>query len=74
MAKRNMVVGMDVHKGSIDVSVAEDGRLGDRLKGTYVLFQSRSLNLAPRHRDHRCSDANPGCTRHQGSGRKDVRV
>jgi transposase len=29
MEKRNMFVGMDVHKASIDVSVAEDGRQGE---------------------------------------------
>jgi transposase len=29
MAKRNMFVGMDVHKESIDISIAEDGRHGD---------------------------------------------
>lgn len=29
MAKRNMFVGMDVHKESIDVSIAEEGRAGE---------------------------------------------
>lgn len=29
MAKRNMFVGMDVHKESIDISLAEDGRDGE---------------------------------------------
>jgi transposase len=29
MGKRNMFVGMDVHKESIDISVAEDGRRGE---------------------------------------------
>jgi transposase len=29
MAKRNMFVGMDVHKESIDVSIAEEGRDGE---------------------------------------------
>ena len=29
MAKRSMFVGMDVHKESIDVSLAEDGRDGE---------------------------------------------
>ena len=29
MAKRNMFVGLDVHKDSIDISVAEDGRHGE---------------------------------------------
>ena len=29
MAKRSMFVGMDVHKESIDVSLAEEGRGGD---------------------------------------------
>src|SRR3990167_7341767 len=29
MAKRNMFVGMDVHKESIDVSLAEEGRHGE---------------------------------------------
>jgi transposase len=29
MANRNMFVGMDVHKESIDISVAEEGRQGD---------------------------------------------
>ena len=29
MAKRNMFVGMDVHKESIDVSIAEEGRGGE---------------------------------------------
>ena len=29
MAKRNMFVGMDVHKESIDLSLAEDGRQGE---------------------------------------------
>ena len=29
MAKRNMFVGMDVHKESIDVSMAEEGRDGE---------------------------------------------
>jgi transposase len=29
MAKRNMFVGLDVHKDSIDVSVAEEGRAGE---------------------------------------------
>jgi hypothetical protein len=29
MAKRNMFVGMDVHKESIDVSIAEEGRSGE---------------------------------------------
>ena len=29
MGKRSMFVGMDVHKESIDISVAEDGRQGD---------------------------------------------
>ena len=29
MAKRSMFVGMDVHKESIDISVAEDGRQGE---------------------------------------------
>ena len=28
MAKRSMFVGMDVHKESIDISVAEEGRQG----------------------------------------------
>ncbi len=30
MAKRSMFVGMDVHKESIDVSIAEEGRALDR--------------------------------------------
>jgi len=29
MAKRSMFVGMDVHKETIDISIAEDGRLGE---------------------------------------------
>ena len=29
MAKRSMFVGMDVHKESIDVSLAEEGRNGE---------------------------------------------
>jgi transposase len=29
MGKRNMFVGMDVHKESIDISVAEEGRRGE---------------------------------------------
>ncbi len=29
MANRNMFVGMDVHKESIDVSIAEEGRSGE---------------------------------------------
>ena len=29
MAKRSMFVGMDVHKESIDVSIAEEGRTGE---------------------------------------------
>ena len=29
MTKRNMFVGMDVHKESIDVSIAEEGRDGE---------------------------------------------
>ena len=29
MAKRSMFVGMDVHKESIDVSLAEEGRDGE---------------------------------------------
>jgi transposase len=29
MAKRNMFVGMDVHKESIDISIAEEGRTGE---------------------------------------------
>ena len=29
MAKRNMFVGMDVHKESIDISLAEEGRDGE---------------------------------------------
>ena len=29
MAKRSMFVGMDVHKDSIDVSLAEEGRDGE---------------------------------------------
>ena len=29
MEKRNMFVGMDVHKESIDVSIAEEGRSGE---------------------------------------------
>ena len=29
MAKRSMFVGMDVHKESIDISVADEGRHGD---------------------------------------------
>lgn len=29
MAKRNMFVGMDVHKESIDISIAEEGRAGE---------------------------------------------
>ena len=29
MAKRSMFVGMDVHKVSIDISLAEDGREGE---------------------------------------------
>ena len=29
MAKRNMFVGMDVHKESIDIALAEDGRNGE---------------------------------------------
>ena len=29
MAKRSMFVGMDVHKESIDISVAEEGRAGE---------------------------------------------
>ena len=29
MAKRSMFVGMDVHKESIDLSIAEEGRSGE---------------------------------------------
>ena len=29
MAKRSMFVGMDVHKESIDISLAEEGRHGE---------------------------------------------
>ena len=29
MAKRNMFVGMDVHKESIDIALAEEGRDGE---------------------------------------------
>ena len=29
MAKRSMFVGMDVHKESIDISLAEEGRDGE---------------------------------------------
>ena len=29
MAKRSMFVGMDVHKESIDISLAEEGRKGE---------------------------------------------
>ena len=29
MAKRNTFVGLDVHKESIDVSIAEEGRAGE---------------------------------------------
>ena len=29
MAKRSMFVGMDVHKDSIDISLAEEGRAGE---------------------------------------------
>ena len=29
MEKRNMFVGLDVHKESIDISLAEDGRDGE---------------------------------------------
>lgn len=29
MTKRSMYVGMDVHKESVDVSLAEDGRGGE---------------------------------------------
>ena len=29
MEKRNMFVGMDVHKESIDISLAEEGRDGE---------------------------------------------
>ena len=29
MAKRSMFVGMDVHKESIDISIAEEGRTGE---------------------------------------------
>ena len=29
MVKRSMFVGMDVHKESIDISIAEEGRAGE---------------------------------------------
>ena len=29
MAKRSMFVGLDVHKESIDISIAEEGRVGE---------------------------------------------
>ena len=40
MAKRSMFVGMDVHKESIDVSLAEEGRHGRRARGNVAAVTS----------------------------------
>ena len=36
MAKRSMFVGMDIHKESIDISVAEDGRQGEVMRRSAI--------------------------------------
>jgi transposase len=71
MAKRSMFVGMDVHKESIDVSVAEEGRDGEvRRYGVIpgdleAVAQVRALR-APNRRLRFVYEAGPcGCGIHR---------
>ena len=72
MAKRSMFVGMDVHKDSIDISLAEDGRDGEvRHYGVIsgdleaVAKVLRALRAPPRRRRF-VSEAGPcGCGIHR---------
>ena len=45
MAKRSMFVGMDVHKESIDISLAEDGRDGEVRRCPTRGYQQRQPSL-----------------------------
>ena len=58
MAKRSMFVGMDVHKESIDVSLAEEGRDGEVRH--YGVITGRSGGAWPRS-SGRCARRTDGC-------------
>jgi len=47
MAKRSMFVGMDVHKESIDVSLAEEGRDGEVRRYGVIPGDSQIIDSHP---------------------------
>jgi len=65
MAKRNTFVGMDVHKESIDISVADEGRHGEIRHYWVIMGDLRALAKslralrAPNRRLHFVYEAGP---------------